>query len=188
MKKGLLYMLLIFMIPAIKAQDTTMTMEGTVTFVTQQNVYVKFSSTAGIKQGDTLYGLSNGTKTPLLRVTNLSSISCVCSPLTGIQMKPGDKLFSGVKLSPDKMVRSQEPSAVSRVADSTPAVTRDSAVSTGSSRKQLIRGFATVASYSTWSDEPGSNSQREKITFSFCGKNLHDSPFSAEIYFSYLLN
>ena len=57
--------------------------KGAVSYVSTQNVYVKFSSTEGINIGDTLY-LKNGEDLlPALRVTNKSSVSCVCSRIAG---------------------------------------------------------------------------------------------------------
>ena len=43
----------------LNGQGVSENLQGKVSFVSSQNVYVKFKSTAGISVGDTLYTLSN---------------------------------------------------------------------------------------------------------------------------------
>ena len=54
---------------------------GKVSFISSQNVYVKFKSTSGISAGDTLFITSGDKLLPALVVNNLSSSSCVCRSL-----------------------------------------------------------------------------------------------------------
>lgn len=70
------------------AQDNTGFLEGKVTFITSQNVYVKFTSAKGISAGDTLYVNLNGKVEAVLVVNNLSSVSCVCSLLPESRYQP----------------------------------------------------------------------------------------------------
>ena len=52
-------------------QVTSLQLAGQVTFMSSENVYVKFKSTNGIFSGDTLYITTNGNLTPVLRINNL---------------------------------------------------------------------------------------------------------------------
>ncbi|MBK7335150.1 MAG: hypothetical protein IPJ00_02845 [Saprospirales bacterium] len=76
--------------------------KGTVSFISSQNVYVKFGTTEAIKSGDTLYVARDGKMVPTLLVSNKSSISRVCTPLDVF-----DKLGSGQSYPPKRMVRAE---------------------------------------------------------------------------------
>lgn len=67
--------------------------EGTVTYISSQNVYVKFVSTDGISKGDTLLFQGKNGLEPGLLVKELSSISCVCTPIGTVTFKMADKIY-----------------------------------------------------------------------------------------------
>ncbi len=48
--------------------------EGKISYITSQNVYVKFSSTKGIQEGDTLLISQNSNYLPALKVNNPGSL------------------------------------------------------------------------------------------------------------------
>ena len=68
--------------------------KGTVSYVSSQNVYVKFESTESIAVGDTLYFSQSGQMKPALVVSNKSSISCVCNPLAAESTKVSEEIFA----------------------------------------------------------------------------------------------
>ena len=74
------------------SQDASIELEGEVSYVTSQSIYVRFNSTENLMVGDTLYVLVDGIKKPSLVIKNLSSISCVCSPINNFNLKAGDKI------------------------------------------------------------------------------------------------
>jgi len=92
--------LLLFSGLGVVGQNQGATLEGSVTYVTSQSVYVKFNNTAKIKAGDTLFVQQGGNLVPALKVKDLSSISCVCTPLTSTTFKVSDKVlhFRGYRL------------------------------------------------------------------------------------------
>ena len=72
--------------------------EGSVSYISSQNVYVKFRSTENITVGDTLFISKDGSLIPVLKVENLSSISCVCSPISNQTFIVSDKIIAKSKL------------------------------------------------------------------------------------------
>ena len=82
MKHLLSAFLILFLGFSLKGQTLGEAQEGTVSFVTSQNVYVKFQSTKDISAGDTLFIMKDTNKIPALIVKDLSSISCVCTRIS----------------------------------------------------------------------------------------------------------
>ena len=81
----------------LNGQDIIDVEEGNVSYISSQNIYVKFKSTKHISVGDTLYVNQNGQLIPALLVSNLSSISCVCTPISSIKLEVNDKLIAKQK-------------------------------------------------------------------------------------------
>jgi|WetSurMetagenome_2_1015567.scaffolds.fasta_scaffold68145_1 hypothetical protein len=177
----------------LSGQNRDVTLEGTVTYITTQNVYVKFTSTSQIKAGDTLFVRLGETLVPAVIVKDLSSTSCVCTPFESITLKVNDKVnFKSPKV-PSAINEMTAPSMVSSEPANPPAAvakpdTARSGKTNGIKRKQQIHGFVNVASYSNFSTFSSGNSQQEKLTFSLTARNLGNSNLSAECYISYYLN
>ena len=68
--------------------------QGTVSYISGENIYVKFETTAGIENGDTLFILSEQQYLPALIVQHQSSISCLCTALGNLNFKTSDVVFS----------------------------------------------------------------------------------------------
>jgi len=94
MRQILPLFLFLFTAPCLMGQNQQGTVDGTISYITSQNVYVKFISTANIRAGDTLYVQKGDVLIPALKVTDLSSISCVCIPLSDIPFKVSDKILA----------------------------------------------------------------------------------------------
>ena len=82
MKTPILVIILILLSIPVFSQTSTEIMNGNVSFISSQNVYVKFTNTEGIQIGDTLFVSQDNKLVPALVVNSLSSISCVGTPLT----------------------------------------------------------------------------------------------------------
>ncbi len=200
MKYGLLILALLFAGLALRGQKVTATLEGAVSYVTSQNVYVKFPSTEGIRTGDTLYFIKDGNPLPGLVVKDLSSISCVCVPLSGFAFKVSDKIVFTQKRAPETPPAVPPPVAT-KSSDTSgavvpavpppaekPADTSRAYTAKGPKSRQQIHGFINVASYTNWSNNTATNSQREKITFSLLARNIANTNLSAECYIGYYIN
>lgn len=65
----------------VMAQSEDNVLQGNVSYVGNQNVYVSFVNTDGIKVGDSLYVMQEKSWKAVLVVKDFSSISCVCTPV-----------------------------------------------------------------------------------------------------------
>ncbi|NVO19725.1 MAG: hypothetical protein HXX13_08495 [Bacteroidetes bacterium] len=158
-------------------------LEGSVTYITSQNVYVGFASTKGLTAGDTLYILKENNSIPALLIKDLSSRSCVCIALNSLVFTVGDKIISGEKLvAIDSNAASKNPEPVK------PAEVKvDTATSSGSgqqARKQLITGRISVSSNTGFSNVSSTN-ERMRYTLQLNARNIGNSRLSAESYVSF---
>ena len=169
--------------------------EGIVSFVTAQSIYVKFTTTEGIKTGDTIFIEQGGTLIPALRVKDLSSISCVCDPISSIVLKVSDQVIFKTSGKPFTSNEGKNNPSIEKSADSlkhnitaTKSDTSTSKKPDYSKKKSMVHGFVNVASYSDFSSSPSLNLQREKLTFSLNVRHPGNSGLSAECYMSWFQN
>ena len=174
--------LLIFSWTFLAGQTLPETREGKVSYVTTQDIYVKFQSTENIVSGDTLFMTTNGVRVPAAIVRDISSISCVCIPFAGIKLSVGDQLFSnktGVTPQTPVIAAGETARAVPVAEDSVePKKTETKAV------KQIVSGNLTLASYSNFSNITA-NSQRMRYTFALSIQNIGNTKLSAETYITF---
>ena len=162
-------------------QNQSGTLEGTVTYITSQSVYVKFSNTARIKAGDTLFIQQGENFVPALKVKDLSSISCVCIPVSAMTFKVSDKIFFlPSKIPAPTKVEAALPTTVNHPEPGNQnAIPKPDTTTAGKpleyKKRQQIHGFVNVASYSNFSNYSSLNSQKEKLTFLLSAKNLGNS-------------
>ncbi len=176
-----------YIIPGLElnGQFTNENLTGHVSFLSSQNIYVKFKSTSGIFTGDTLYMSSNGILIPVLTVNNLSSSSCVCSIISSANLTIADLIIAKTKIEYTK----PEDKIAVNVIKEIPKV--DSLASISEVRinenelKQKIRGNISAYSYSDFSNTKNSDSQRFRYTLSIDARNIGSSKLSAESYISF---
>jgi hypothetical protein len=160
--------------------------EGTISYVTSNNVYVRFSDTEHLSNGDTLLILQNDDLIPALIVTNKSSISAVCTPLPGFSFQENDKVLS--RNAPSVEMIETIPEDVDTVSK-THFVAVPQTVKTEedkSKRQQQIGGRLSISSYTNWSNAVDDVGQRMRYTFSFSGQYLGGSKLSMEMYVSFV--
>lgn len=118
-------------------------MQGSVSFLTSNNVYVKFQDTKNIAIGDTLYISRDGKLSHCLVVKNKSSMSCAGIVVNGCQVKIGDQIIhkTSSKIVEINVVDGQNSNTAAR------------AEKLEKPRQQLekIRGNISAASYSSMS-------------------------------------
>lgn len=168
---------------SLRSQNVTGDLEGSVSFVTTQSVYVKFQSTENLKVGDTLYINQGGLLVPVLTVANLSSISCVCTPISSMGLKAGDAILSKAKIPltlPAEQIESKQeiPPAIEEPIDTTSAAPKKV--------EQDVYGRVSVASYTNFSNAEADDSQRMRYTLSLNVKNIAKSKLSFESYLSFV--
>lgn len=174
---------------SLSGQTQSNALEGVVSYVTTQNVYVKFKSTKTISAGDTLFMFLDGNLESALVVDNLSSISCVCSSLLPYQFKIGDRIFAASKNGIESLeskpleTAETEPLIDPLIVPETYSLEKNETEKF--LRKQNVSGRISVASYTNLSNTPQGNSQRMRYTLSLNAKNTRDSRLSAESYISF---
>lgn len=199
MRYGLYIFSLFFILCNETLQAQVVLEKGVVSYVSSQNVYVKFSSTDGINIGDTLFLQKGDTIFPALRVTNKSSVSCVCSKLTATDnFQVSDAIVARkiqantkeekAKKEPEKKPKKESP--VTRPApgqDKTPEqAAREADGSLPESKyqpKQKIRARVSAASYSNFSDRR--DQTRMRYSCSMQGNNIAGSKFSTDVYVTF---
>ncbi len=199
MKQVMKYLIFIFCVPLflskpLNGQPATRNITGQVSFISSQNIYVRFGNTSGISVHDTLY-ISSGEKlVPVLQVNSLSSTSCLCSAIAGEDLPVGHVIIAKAKLSnetkEEKSLEEVKKETPGQVQPNEPAATEKPASSSGSESatvksKQRISGSISAASYSDFSNTPGADVQRFRYTLSADAKNIANSRLSAETYISF---
>lgn len=170
----------------LNGQESNLLMTGKVSFITSQNIYVKFPKTDGIHTGDTLFLRVDNKLIPLFVVENFSSVSCVGKPFEKVDVKIEDEVIARlpgtpelVQNTPDKPL--ERPASGEMKKPLTDTVAKAESVK----RPQNIQGSLSVSSYSNLSNTPVDNSQRMRYTLSLRASNLADSRLSAESYISF---
>lgn len=182
--------LLIFFITSLAlsqellSQERELNISGQVSYIGSQNIYVRFLNTSGIEAGDTLFKTIGDTLVPALVVTNLSSSSCVCSPVSDVVIQIADFLIAKVntvintnKFNPEIIKKEEKV-----VSDSLEIIEKKPL---SLQNKPRIRGSISAVSYSDFSNTNPENSQRFRYTLSLDARNISNSRFSAETYISF---
>lgn len=168
-------------------QNETAFLKGTVSFVSSQNVYVKFESTEKINIGDTLFIKKATSLLPALIVKNKSSISCVCTSLMTEKFKVSDEIFS------QHIIEKEDPISIKDKIEEAPVAGKQNAVTEEAptpdtqgekKTKQDINGRISAASYSNLSSYSG-DSHRMQYTFSMQANHIGDSKLSIENYITF---
>lgn len=165
----------------LAAQVVTGTLQGKVSYMTSQNTYVRFKSTSGISAGDSLYIFSGGKLIPALKVTGLSSTSCVCTSISDVNLTVSTDIFAREKAPVTKPVEKAAKDTRSELAWAD--TTRKPAYQ--NLQKQRINGSISAYSYSNFSNTVAKNSYSFRYNFTLDARNIGNSKFSAESYVSF---
>jgi len=163
------------------AQTYDTVLKGSISYITSQNVYVKFENTAGIHIGDTLFIARNNVLIPVLTVNNLSSVSCVGSPIGQSPLSITTPVFGKIRVEKkkDEAITEQSKESVS---------VNDQAISSvyqNNKAKEVKAQFDGRLAISTYSTFSGSTSdQRYRYNLSLNAQHIDNSKFSVESYIS----
>jgi hypothetical protein len=173
---------------SVSAQAITDTLGGEVSFKTSQSIYVKFPNTKDIAIGDTLFLKNEGKLVPAVLVKNISSTSCVGSPLTDLPMDKGVKIIARVKAAakPAAVDSSAVPTPLNikleEITETTPVTKEEPKVVT---EKSDTKGRIMAAAYINFGENPLSNKQRMRYTLNFNSRRIGQTGLSAEAYLSF---
>jgi len=155
-------------------QDDARVLKGQISFVTSNNIYVKFENTDPIAIGDTLKLSSNNTSCLIVR--SKSSSSCVCSVVEGCEVQKGDAVVYNFTIKKNIDKPKEEPVAVFEPiindAEEEPLY------------KENIRGRVSASSYSTIANK---RDDRHRIMgrLSINAEHVKNSKFSFNTYLNY---
>jgi len=169
---------------AIKAQDRRVEIEGAVTYLTSQNLYVKFPSARGIKTEDKIFVRKNAVLIPVILVENLSSVSCVGKAIGTEKLAVGDKVIALIAKEDAVIEPLINPQPAQSFQDSSRSTDRMSR-SQISSRKERIDGRVQISSYSNLSNLPSGNNNRLRYIWSMNASNIGNSNISLDSYISF---
>ena len=184
---------IIFLMPLIATgQMRNVGKEGKVSFVTKKNVYVRFENTNDISTGDTLYLSENGLYVPLLVVSQKSSSSCVCQPISDRILATG-QILSAFKKEEKRPVITDDKKPVLPVPQVViPSVESDTSSQTlekkeqiPALRKQKINGRFSFSTNGSINPGDDNNFQRIRTVLSMNVRNIASTAFSAETYVTY---
>jgi hypothetical protein len=158
--------------------------EGTISFISSQNVYVKFNSTEGIETGDTLFLKENNNFLPAVRVDHKSSTSLAGISITSKKLEVNYILYA--------FVVSEEAEAETNDLEVTvpvviPIVVTDEVVTKTSLEPiPTLSGRFSIQSYSNFTNNQSSyDYQRWRYTFQLNANRIGSSGFSYSQYISF---
>jgi len=187
MKNHLLVLLIFYIDLATYGQTSQEALNGKVSYITTQNVYVKFENTNGIQIGDTLFIAQDINLIPVLIVNNLSSISCVGTPIANT------KLTLSTPIIGKKRVLNKTPQNDTQYSKSRITSGDQNNNTTNSEQKNKTRerfnGRLSIASYTNISNSYASN-ERLRYSLTLNDEHINNSDFSFEstISFTHLLS
>ncbi len=194
MKNLLLILFLSFPVcSGISGQAESKTVTGQVSFISSQNIYVRFGNTDGISVHDTLF-ISSGEKLiPVLVVTSISSSSCMCTAISRedlpvghviVAVKGPGEAATPVKTLEDVKKETPSPALPAETATSEKPAAQGEKVKPAWT-KGNVNGSISAASYSDFSNSAGPDIQSFRYTLSLNAMNISDSKFSVESYISF---
>jgi len=185
MGKATFVIMLLLATAGLNGQSTSVNLVGKVSFISSVNIYVKFSSTSGISEGDTLFIQSDNKMKPVLRVNSLSSTSCVCTALSDENLSVDRLIIAKPGEQPEKASEKASEAKVAEIITEEPTLDSIVFAVADDKRKQDISGSLSLVSYSDLSNTEGGNSQRFRYTLSVDASNIGGSRLSAGTYISF---
>ena len=158
--------------------------KGTVSYISGDNIYVKFETTAGIENGDTLFIFREQNYVPALVVQHQSSISCLCTAVGSLTFKTSDLIFKREKPLPklEDVPLIAGPELPEK--DVSEQVLQSAEPTTSKKSTSDFSGKLRISSYSNFSNV-SDDIHRFRYTFSALASNISDSKLSAETYISF---
>ena len=157
---------------------------GKVSFVSSQNIYVRFKSSEGRSIGDTLYIAAGDTLAPALMVNSLSSVSCFVQCISDHPVLALDHIIIA-RISNEKPDSRCSGGAVASVQIGINLLVTDTLNTEARGTKTKSTGDISVNSYSGFSDTDSQVSQRFRYTLSLKAPGIGGSRFSFETHTSF---
>ncbi|PKP31775.1 MAG: hypothetical protein CVU00_12345 [Bacteroidetes bacterium HGW-Bacteroidetes-17] len=160
--------------------------EGKVSYISGESIYIKFESTEGIENGDTLYLKMDEVLIPVLIIIHHSSISCLGNYISDHKLNLSDTVYAKIAsvnvLGETKLeIFEQGEKDMSEQVITNSLLKKETP-----SFKQQINGRISASSYSNFAGSSGgSNSTRMRYTMSLDASNISNSRISVQTYISF---
>ena len=160
---------------------------GTVSYISSQNIYVKFENTDGIEIGDTLFIKEKNRFIPAVKVDHKSSTSCAGVSITSKKIEINSFLFAFVTIAQNETIVADSSNSVLVAPVITSTVTTDEIVTkTSLEPVPTLSGKVSVQSYSNFTNNRTSyDYQRWRYTFQLNAGHIGNSGFSYSQYLSF---
>jgi hypothetical protein len=169
-------------------EELTRVLEGTVSYISSQNIYVKFKSTEGIEAGDTLFIKEKNNYLPAIKVDYTSSTSCAGVSIINKKLELNSLIYAFIPgEGSDTEPESEITETAVIVPAIIPAVTGDE-IETKTSLEPVptLSGKVSVQSYSNFTNNQTSyDYQRWRYTFQLNAGHIANSGFSYSQYISF---
>ena len=193
MKKRTLLTLVFIPIFKLYSQSDKPIVAGKVSYITLQNIYVKFEIAGLVQPGDTIFILQDQALTPLFVSESVSSTSSVGKPIGKTEVKVSDVVYAKIKIA-DKTDKNRLKENVSselsaQKKDSVQTTNSKKSVIPGTERTEKIMGRISASSYSSFSNSSDFN-QRIRYTLTLSAENISGGRISTDTYimFTHKLN
>jgi hypothetical protein len=159
--------------------------QGELSFISGDNIYVRFQETRFIEIGDTLfYQEENGREQACLVVSNKSSISCIAKQIGDCSLVKGQSFYFKKVLSKReerKKIKDIETSEAKKLSENVKPERK-----TELQTKERIYGRFSAASYTVFTPDNGNRGNSRLVgRVSFNMDQIAESNFSLESYFNY---
>lgn len=184
MRKYLLLILIFLSIVKLYGQENRSYIEGKISYITLQNIYVKFEIAGMVKPGDTIFIRREQELIPLFIAESVSSTSCVGKVNEQTNLKISDVVFLRRKNEVKKETKEKIPTQIISKEPENRAKTVENKTQKSSgeiSQTQKIRGRIAASSYSSFSNSSELN-QRMRYTFLLSADHISESKFSTDAY------
>jgi hypothetical protein len=188
MKRCFLIFIVTLSILNLYGQEDRPIAEGKVSYITLQNIYVKFETSGLVQPGDTVFIRKDQALVPLFVTESVSSLSCVGKPIAKTDIKVSDVVVIKVKKSSKSApIQDKIPTGSSSLrTDSaqTPESKLPAKSVTGAERVERIRGRLSATSYSSFSNTSDFN-QRMRYTFTLSADHISGGRISTDTYITF---
>jgi len=188
MKRCFLIFIVTLSILNLYGQEDRPIAEGKVSYITLQNIYVKFEASGLVQPGDTVFIRKDQALVPLFVTESVSSLSCVGKPIAKTDIKVSDVVVIKVKKSsksaPIKDKIPTETSSLRTDSVQNPESKHPAKSVSGSERAERIRGRLSATSYSSFSNTSDFN-QRMRYTFTLSADHISGGKISTDTYITF---
>jgi len=168
--------------------DAKISLQGTISYISSQNFYVKFQSTDGIQTGDTLFIKDKNDFIPAIKVEHKSSTSCAGVSITSRKLEVNTQMFAFITKEKDEEevpADTTDSIAILPVVITQPENT-EIETKTSFEPVSTLSGKISIQSYSNFSNQKSSyDYQRWRYTFQLHAGHIGGSGFSYSHYLNF---